>query len=254
MILYAQIRRYSGSAVLPAGPLSASAVSFFAFRIRAERKCMKIRSELEQAFAADCTFIRMAREYADYFDDIKCVILTDLSEAEVKRKYEKLLRQCYPYVVAPAALKAVMRDYTRNEDKHEKREARNTGLFGYDEEAEKMHSELTIPSFEEIFFQNEAKRQCRERVRTVLAKLPKTQQRRLVKSCVQKKTWTEIACEEGRTERAVYRSVQTAKKNFRNIWLNEYSDTDLPFRVKERIASESDKTIRSSEKERCAGL
>ena len=46
MILHAQIRRYSGSAVLPAGPLSASAVSVFAFRIRVERKYVRAKAHV----------------------------------------------------------------------------------------------------------------------------------------------------------------------------------------------------------------
>lgn len=222
MILYAQIRRYSGSAVLPAGPLSASAVSFFAFRIRAERKCMKIRSELEQAFAADCTVIRMAKEYAGYFDDIKCVILTDLSETQIREKYTGLLAQYSPFVIAPPTLKAAIADYHCNENKHTKRMVRNTGFFPIDEDAERIHPELVGPSVEELFFHNVTTQDLQISVRKALSKLPEVQRRRLVKHSFLKKTWKEISIEERCSERAVGYSIKAAEKNFLAIWEKDF--------------------------------
>ena len=191
-------------------------------RMQAERNPMSTKTALEIEFKEDCTVIHMAQEYPGYTDEIKCVILTELSEAEVERKYGVLLPQYYPFLIASASIKVPIDDFNRNENKYKKRMARNTGLFVLDEEAERYHQELSVPSVEDLIAAARVKAEIRMKVRRTLGKLPEAQRRRLVKHYVQKKTWKEISQEEGCTDRAIGYSIQTAKKNYLKIWKKDF--------------------------------
>ena len=212
----------AGLRVLPADPLCFLSCDFFAFRIQAERNHMKAKTELELAFKEDCKVIYMAQEYPGYSEEIKCMILTDLSEQEVQRKYSILLQQFHPFLVLPTTIKETIDEYNRNEDKFKKRMIRNTGLFAIDEEAERFHSELSVPSADDIISTNREKNDIQERVNRTLSKLSTVQRRRLIKHYIHGMTWKEIGDEEGRSDRAIGFSIQAAKKKFQKFWRKDF--------------------------------
>ena len=179
---------------------------------------MVTRTELEIAFAEECTVIFMAKEYPGYTGEVKCVILTELSEKELSMKYADILPIYFPYLVASSSLSEPIDNFNRNEDKYKKRMVRNTGLFALDDEAEKHHQELCVPSVEELIEASRVRREIQVNVRNTLKKLTDKQRRRLIKHVIQKKTWKEIAEEEGCADRTVGFSIQSAKKKFQKFW------------------------------------
>lgn len=208
--------------VLLADPLCFLSCDFFALRIQAERNHMDAKTELELAFKEDCKVIYMAHEYPGYSEEIKCMILTDLSEQEVQKKYSSLLQQLHPFLVLPTTIKDAIDEYNRNEDKHKKRMIRNTGLFAIDEEAERLHTELSVPSADDIITANREKNDIQKRVNWTLSKLSTVQRRRLIKHYVHGMTWKEIGDDEGRSDRAIGFSIQAARKKFQKLWRKDF--------------------------------
>ena len=178
---------------------------------------MKAASKLETRFREDCTVISMKDEYPGCPDEIKFVILTDLTETELRRKYSDILKEYEPYWVDSAKLRAPIDDFKRNEEKHRKRRLRNVSSLDFDERVCTKH--LPIPSFEK---EQEMKEAEEERLRCIsivvhqaLGTLTEVEKSRLVRSVLGEKTVRAISEEDGCTFTAVAKTIRNAKKKMR---------------------------------------
>lgn len=77
-------------------------------------------------FMRDCKIINLELEYPNHVGEEKYVILTNVEQCEFEKRYRKILAFYEPYVISSIELYEAFEDYSRNEDKYEKRNARNT--------------------------------------------------------------------------------------------------------------------------------
>ena len=77
-------------------------------------------------FMRDCKIINLELEYPNHVGEEKYVILTSVEQHELEKRYKKILTFYEPYVISSIELYEAFEEYNRNEDKYEKRNARNT--------------------------------------------------------------------------------------------------------------------------------
>ena len=97
-----------------------------------------ISAQSEQ-FYIDCEVIETKYEYPQYTGVEKWIIITDLTEEELKGKYAEQIAPLKPFIVLPRSFGEVRDDYRRNEKKHLMRAVRSIEPFDYDDDLLMAH-------------------------------------------------------------------------------------------------------------------
>lgn len=141
------------------------------------------------------------------------VIITDLTEEELKGKYAEQIAPLKPFIVLPRSFGKVRDDYRRNEKKHLMRAfALLSLLIMTDDLLMAHHPELIADAFPEMLFDE----RC-QKVRQALSSLKLLQKQRVIKYFFDNKTTYEIAEEEGCSHQAVCKSINGALKKLKKI-------------------------------------
>lgn len=171
-----------------------------------------ISAQSEQ-FYIDCEVIETKYEYPQYTGVEKWIIITDLTEEELKGKYAEQIAPLKPFIVLPRSFGEVRDDYRRNEKKHLMRAVRSIEPFDYDDDLLiAHHPELIADAFPEMLFDE----RC-QKVRQALSSLKPLQKQRVIKYFFDNKTTYEIAEEEGCSHQAVCKSINGALKKLKKI-------------------------------------
>lgn len=187
-------------------------------------------TEQEELFAKDCKLINLRYEYTNYTGKEKWVVVTELTEKELRKKYPDIIKRYTPFVLLSMAQGEVINESDRNDDKYEKRAKRTLDVYGYEDDiSEQFHREL-ITSFADPFEQAEEeqlkieKEQLRRmeiaKVRKVLEMMKPIQKERLCKVVLMGLSSRKIAQEEGVNYSAVDKSIAAAIKNFKKYYEN----------------------------------
>ena len=173
-----------------------------------------IISALDEQFYIDCKVVATKYEYPQYTGIEKWIIITDLTEEELKSKYAEQIAPLKPYIILSHSFGEVRDDFRRNEKKHQMRAIRNGHAFDFSEDTEEHHAEiLSSISLEDEIIYNEEIQQLRDAIQ----KLNTIQKTRLVKYFFEGKTFREIASEENVNIRAVAKSIEVAIKNLKKF-------------------------------------
>ncbi len=207
---------------------------------------MSTTAKMEAEFKKECYVIRMSKEYPGYRDKIKCVILSELSEDEIKAKYGELLKNCSPYLVTTIAIQEVVKEYRWNDAKYYQREHDYVDFALSSEDMDRYFFELMAPSAEDDFVVFQEREEIQRRVRITLSKLPEQQKRLLVKRYFQEKTLKRIGKEEGFTERTTSNAVRVAKREFAEIWKKETRQTVYVRMKKEEACNGNEQPARGN--------
>ena len=182
-----------------------------------------------EEFKKFCKVLYLEREYPNHLGNADWLIISDLSEEQLQKRFSETLSKYIPYILLSNEQGEPILQSIRNNHKHEMRSKRTTEPFNYDDELLPLfHSELL--SFVDPL---EEKEKIIERAREehaldeLIIKVQKTlsimkpiQRDRLIKNVVRGLSSRKIAKEEGVNYSTVDKSIRAAKKNFRRIFLS----------------------------------
>lgn len=182
-----------------------------------------------EEFKKFCKVLYLEREYPNHLGNADWLIISDLSEEQLQKRFSETLSKYIPYILLSNEQGEPILQSIRNNHKHEMRSKRTTEPFDYDDELLPLfHSELL--SFVDPL---EEKEKIIERAREehaldeLIIKVQKTlsimkpiQRDRLIKNVVRGLSSRKIAKEEGVNYSTVDKSIRAAKKNFRRIFLS----------------------------------
>ncbi|MDD5905621.1 MAG: hypothetical protein PUC60_03230 [Clostridiales bacterium] len=77
-------------------------------------------SALDEQFKYDCKVINLSYEYPGYTGKEKWAIITDLTEEELRKKYEEIIFSYRPFIILSSVFGSVRADFIRNENKFSK--------------------------------------------------------------------------------------------------------------------------------------
>ena len=80
----------------------------------------KFTNNPEKAFKEECKVIDLKQEYMHYTEDIRWAIATDISEEELREKYEAIIEKYEPFLLLTKEQYLVMLDFHSNNRKHKK--------------------------------------------------------------------------------------------------------------------------------------
>ena len=169
-------------------------------------------------FKKDCKVLSLAKEYPGYVGYEKYMILTDLTKDELNQKYSVLLNNYEPYIIGSSQLYSPIADYEKNEDKFEKRNARNTISICVDEDADNTFESLQVGDYLTELSEQQDADEKRRLIHTALGTLTDSQRRRLLMWAIDGMTEEEIAMREGSSQQAISKNLDKARKKIELIF------------------------------------
>lgn len=171
---------------------------------------------LEQ-FKNDCCVIDLHEEYPGFVGEGHYGIVTKLSQQEISEKYRPIISEYMPFILLTLEEGEIIKDYWRNNRKHQRRKERTESIFGFDDETEIKHAEVRSNNdpIEEII-----RNENRRNVNRALALLSQKQRTRVIKHFYDNKSLGEIAGEEGVNKNAIAKSVEQALKIMNKFFEN----------------------------------
>ena len=100
----------------------------------------KNQSKLIKSFEKECKIINLQKEYPQYRETVKYVIISKLTEDELVRRYGECLIRYKPYCLMNIDISDVLNEYWKNENKYRMRYIRNTDGQGYREGQTEQYS------------------------------------------------------------------------------------------------------------------
>lgn len=174
---------------------------------------MEINTLLEQ-FKGECQVIEFKYEYPGYIGYEQYGIITELSESELTKKYEDIIKEFIPYLVLDSTYKKIRDEFRKNERKHGWRAANTIDAFNYEDgEMESHHPELIGESLEEKYLRKNEM----DIVYESLELLTKKQKRRIIDHYLCGYTVSEIAVAEGLDHTTVQESIDAGIKKLKKI-------------------------------------
>ena len=169
-------------------------------------------------FKKDCKILSLAKEYPGYVGYEKYMILTDLTKDELNQKYSVLLNNYKPYMIGSSQLYSPIADYEKNEDKFEKRNARNTISICVDEDADNTFESLQVGDYLTELSEQQDADEKRRLIHTALGTLTDSQRRRLLMWAIDGMTEEERAMREGSSQQAISKNLDKARKKIELIF------------------------------------
>lgn len=180
-----------------------------------------------EEFKKFCKVLYLEREYPNHLGNADWLIISDLSEEEIQRRFSEVLSKYIPYILLSNEQGEPILESIRNNHKHEMRSKRTTEPFDYDDELLPLfHSELLsfvdpLEEKEKIIERAKEEHALDEliiKVQKTLSIMKPIQRDRLIKNVVRGLSSRKIAKEEGVNYSTVDKSIRAAKKNFQNIY------------------------------------
>lgn len=178
-----------------------------------------VQEEVKKNFKEECRVINLKYEYREYTGTEQYAIVSELSEADLWKRYPDTIQMYVPYVLLSAAQGQAIEAFNRNEDKFKKRQQRDKDILSFaSDETERLHAKLIEEDFVDVMVRNETRFfECRalEKAFEVLTPVQKS---RIIKRYVQRKTLRAIAEEEGIVVSVVDKSVRAGVKKLRKYF------------------------------------
>ena len=169
----------------------------------------KNQSKLIKSFEKECKIINLQKEYPQYHETVKYVIISKLTEDELVRRYGECLIRYKPYCLMNIDISDVLNEYWKNENKYRMRYIRNTDGQGYREgQTEQYSSKLIKDDFSEKWVFSEYLKQA-------MKLLTPLEKERLIERFYKGKTLNDIANEHNCSVMAIKYSIDSAIKKMR---------------------------------------
>ena len=173
-------------------------------------------AEQEELFSTECKLINLKYEYQGYTGTEKWMIVTELTEEELCKKYPDIIHRYTPFILLSMAQGEVITKYQNYEARERMRKLLHGHAFDINDGTfEEHHPELAVETdpVNEIMLKDNIKR-----LREVLSYLSETQKRRVLKYFFYNKTLEKIADEEGVDFTSVRESINSAIKKMRKLF------------------------------------
>ena len=180
-----------------------------------------------EEFKKFCKVLYLEREYPNHLGNADWLIISDLSEEQLQKRFSETLSKYIPYILLSNEQGEPILESIRNNHKHEMRSKRTAEPFNYDDELLPLfHSELLsfvdpLEEKEKIIERAKEEHALDEliiKVQKTLSLMKPIQRDRLIKNVVRGLSSRKIAKEEGVNYSTVDKSIRAAKKNFRRIF------------------------------------
>ena len=180
-----------------------------------------------EEFKKFCKVLYLEREYPNHLGNADWLIISDLSEEQLQKRFSETLSKYIPYILLSNEQGEPILESIRNNHKHEMRSKRTTEPFNYDDELLPLfHYELLsfvdpLEEKEKIIERAKEEHALDEliiKVQKTLSLMKPIQRDRLIKNVVRGLSSRKIAKEEGVNYSTVDKSIRAAKKNFRRIF------------------------------------
>lgn len=180
-----------------------------------------------EEFKKFCKVFYLEREYPNHLGNADWLIISDLSEDEIQKRFSEIISKYIPYILLSQEQGEPILESIKNNHKHEMRSKRSTEPFNYDDELLPLfHSELLSfvdPLEEKDRIIERVKEEIEldeliEKVQKTLSLMKPIQRDRLIKNVVRGLSSRKIAKKEGVNYSTVDKSIKAAKKNFRLIF------------------------------------
>lgn len=170
--------------------------------------------ELYAEFLSDCKCIYLENEYPKHIGKERFLILSDLSEKELRAKYGILLKKYEPFILDTMRLYDPIHDYKLNEDKHLKRYIRNTINVEISDLDARFYKGLQTKDILTKLIEENSQNEVYKKMYICLKMLPEKQLRRLLMWALKNMTYEEISIVENISKKKAFESIQTAIQNF----------------------------------------
>jgi hypothetical protein len=169
------------------------------------------RSVENDGLRNDCRIIDMKREYPGYCENIRWMIISELSPEELSLRYGEAIERFSPFICIDRSLYEPIRKSHSNDDKFRIRTKKLQEIYAYEDDIfESFHPELIHDPFSEPDWSH---------LYDAIELLSDIQKRRIEKRYFKDMQVTEIAKEEGSTKQAVCASIQLALSTMREYLL-----------------------------------
>ena len=154
------------------------------------------------AFKQECRVVSMVQEYPGYKGEIRWILVSDLSESELKEKYPDEVQKFTPFVYMSREVFAPIVTSHSNDRKHEIRMANSYDAYSFEDGTmERFHDELVINPFETEDWSE---------LHGAIGRLSEVQQRRLKNKYFAGMGIEEIAALEGVSFQTISKSILRA--------------------------------------------
>ena len=180
---------------------------------------------LRRQFRSECMLLDMNAEYPGHIEDVRWILLTDLSPAQLE-KYSGILSEYVPYQIYPINMKEPIAALRRNEQKHRRRAERNTVSLDDETQAVRLQEAVSEDPFENGPIHADYRAYQRD-VRKALKMLSVVQQRRLLMWSLLRMSAQDIAKKEGCKKQSIMQSIHQAQKRFTTFYPHTYKKWSL---------------------------
>ena len=177
-----------------------------------------MNSTSNKSFKQECKIINLATEYKGYTGTEQYAIVTDLSEEELNSRYGEEIKPYRPFVILTRQMGLAIRIHQRNEERYKKRNARGTRMITCNEEDESLIGGLAVDDEQTVREAEEEDAEVTKRINAVskkaLVELTALQRKYLIRHFVDKKSYREIAKEEGKSKETIRIVCKAALKKY----------------------------------------
>ena len=159
------------------------------------------------------------REYPGFEGNARWILITDLSEEELKRKFPQEMKAMYPYVILKRRCAQPITAYVRNESKFKKRYMSNTLLMG------------NMRELNGLLYRDTGCSECDDRhdvLMSALYELTDMQRHRMIEHFFYEKPVRVIAAEEHVGRSSVQESLSAGLEKMRIVLLSRRKGDDTP--------------------------
>jgi hypothetical protein len=197
-------------------------------------------AEIRREFDSACKVKRIHYIYPDFVGNEKYIIITNLSDEQLKEKFEMFLPLYTPYILLTKDMWAAYQDFHANEMKYSYR-MHCADIYEIDDDrAERKHCELSVPDFTEKLFDDDVRSE-EGIVRAAFLTLSSKQQARVKAYVFQNMSFDEIAVQEGKDKKTIYESYMSALKKMKKYLKNTPTNSPPFLRVSEGVISDPDR-------------
>jgi len=173
---------------------------------------MKTNNDTE--FRNDCKVINLSMEYEGYTGDVMHAIITDLTEEELEARYSNEINQYRPFVILTREMGAAMKEYDRNEKKHQMRQIRNEYLLDCTKDYDSLVRLLSVEDYLDQKVAEFERQQFIEFGRIAMQSLTQLQKEYLIRHYLRGESYVDIAKSEGKSVSTISRSCHGGRTMF----------------------------------------
>lgn len=168
-----------------------------------------------EEFKKFCKVLYLEREYPNHLGNADWLIISDLSEEEIQRRFSEVLSKYIPYILVNSEVGEAILSSKRKAKQLQMADSRYLDCYDVTEpDFISYHRELIENNFEDFYILLQDVRLLNK----YLNKLNPDQRRRLRKYYYDGKNYSQIAREEGVNHSTVRKSVKAGLKNLKKLF------------------------------------